>query len=32
MLVSTALPDWLTPGSLVIEQAIRRAASRSYES
>jgi Replication initiator protein, pSAM2 len=32
MLVSTALPDWLAPGSPAIEQAIRRAASPGYES
>ncbi|MBO0880091.1 MAG: plasmid replication initiator protein, partial [Mycobacterium sp.] len=32
MLVSTALPDWLAPGSPAIEQAIRRAASPGYDS
>jgi hypothetical protein len=32
MLASTALPDWLAPGSPAIEQATRRAASRGYES
>jgi hypothetical protein len=32
MLASTSLPEWLAPGSPAIEQAIRRAASASYES
>jgi uncharacterized protein YjeT (DUF2065 family) len=32
MLASTALSDWVAPGSLAIEQAIRRASSLGYES